>query len=134
MIVLRVQVLLKLHALTRESYFKITIFLFQILFMSSIVQARNTIVNLDTERKFTVKFILKTQSDMSVDVCIFYSILWEWRFAFEYSLFRKHFFSKFNDCKCWFIGLHKVDFKAMIPKLWLKYPMGEGEMSEVDFK
>jgi hypothetical protein len=31
---------------------------------------------------------------------------------------------------CW-LNLHKVDFKAMIPKLWLKYPMGVGKMSVV---
>jgi hypothetical protein len=74
MIVLRVQVLLKLHGLTHESYFKMKKFLLQVLFKSSIVQARSSIVNNHTERKFTVKFILKTQSNMSIDVCVIFKV------------------------------------------------------------
>jgi hypothetical protein len=65
MILLRVHVLLKLHGLTEESYFKMNKSLLQVLFKSSIVQARSSIVNKHTERKFTVKFILKAQRDMS---------------------------------------------------------------------
>jgi hypothetical protein len=74
MIALRVQVLLKLHGLTQESYFKMKKFLLQVLFKSSTVQAHSSTTNKHTKRKFTVKFILKTQSDMSIDMCVFFKV------------------------------------------------------------
>jgi hypothetical protein len=74
MIVLRAQVLLKLHGLTQENYLKMKKFLLQVLFKSSTTQARSSFVNKHTERKFTAKFILKIQSNMSIDMCVFFKV------------------------------------------------------------